>query len=294
MMRRWQLPAVMGLGAAPLAAQAPPGTDIYLVRLAERQGKLVAEEVKNVTNRPGYDNQPHFSPDGKTLFFTSVRDGQSDIYRIDLASGAITPFTSTPESEYSATVMPGGKEVAVIRVERDSTQRLWAFPLAGGPPRLLLSAVKPVGYQAWLDPKTVGVFVLGSPATLQVADLESGSARILLSSIGRSLHRVPGKRALSVTQLVADKTWWIVEVDPVTAATHPLVKLPEGAEYYLWLADGSLLSSAGHVIFRFRPGRDSTWAAELSLNGSGMGTLSRMAVSPNGRWLAVVAEEPKS
>src|SRR6476659_4671772 len=116
MMRRWQLPAVIGLGAAPLAAQAPPGTDIYLVRLAERQGKLVAEEVKNVTNRPGYDNQPHFSPDGKTLFFTSVRDGQSDIYRIDLASGAVTPFTNTPESEYSATVMPGGKEIAVIRV----------------------------------------------------------------------------------------------------------------------------------------------------------------------------------
>jgi hypothetical protein len=156
-----------------------------------------------------------------------------------------------------------------------------------------LAAVKPVGYQAWLDPKTVGLFVLGSPATLQVADLESGTTRILLSSIGRSLHAVPGKRAFSVTQLVAEKTWWIVEVDATTAATHPLAKLPDGAEYYLWLPDGSLLSSAGHTIFGFRPGRDSTWTEALSLNAPGMGTLSRMAVSPNGQWLAVVADEPK-
>jgi hypothetical protein len=292
-MRRWLLPAVFGLGAASLAAQAPPGTDIYLVRLGHRQGKLAAGSIKNLTNRPGYDNQPQFSPDGKTLFYTSVRDGQSDIYQLDLASGRSTAFTTTPESEYSATLMPGGKEVAVIRVERDSTQRLWAFPLAGGTPRLLLPAVKPVGYQAWLDPKTVGVFVLGSPATLQVADLETGTAKILLSGIGRSLHPVPGKRALSVTELVAEKTWWIVEVDPATAATRPLAKLPDGAEYYVWLRDGSLLSAAGHTIHRIHPGRDSTWSAEMSLTAPGMGSLSRMAVSPNGEWLAVVAEEPK-
>src|SRR5262249_42680455 len=122
MMRRWDLPAVIGLGAAPLTAPAPPGARIYLGGLRGRPGEVVAEAVKNVTNRPGYDNQPHFSPDGKTLFYTSVRDGQSDIYRVDLASGAITAFTNTPESEYSPTVMPGGKEIAVIRVERDSTQ----------------------------------------------------------------------------------------------------------------------------------------------------------------------------
>ena len=135
------------------------------------------------------------------------------ILRLDLGSGTSAELIATPESEYSATIMPGGSAVAVIRVELDSTQRLWAFPLAGGAPRVLLERIKPVGYQAWLDSTTVGVFVLGSPATLQVADLRTGTAKILLSDVGRAVQRVPGRRAISVTHRVSEKDWWIVEVD---------------------------------------------------------------------------------
>jgi dipeptidyl aminopeptidase/acylaminoacyl peptidase len=291
MMRRW-LVAALTLTAGRAVGQAPPGTDVYLVPIKLGASKLQAGTPENVTNRPGYDNQPQFSPDGKTLFYTSVRDGQSDIYRLDLQTRRSTALTGAPESEYSATVLPGGKEFSVIRVERDSTQRLWAFPIAGGAPRLLLEKIKPVGYQAWVDPTTVGVFVLGSPSTLQVADLGTGTARILLSNIGRALHRVPGKRAFSVTQLVAENTWWIVSVDAETGAATPLIKLPEGAEYYVWLPDGSLLSAADHTLYRAHPGRDRAWSVAATLSAPGMGKLTRLAVSPRADQLAVVAEEP--
>ena len=279
--------------AVPLAAQAPPpGTDIFLVSVAPRGGSLSLGPPRNLTARPGYDNQPHFSPDGRRLYYTSIRsDGQADIYWIDLKSDLITRFTDTPESEYSPTVMPGGREIAVIRVERDSTQRLWAFPIGGGPPRLLLERLKPVGYQAWIDPGTVGLFVLGSPATLRVADLASGEARILLSGIGRSLQLIPGLKALSVTQMVAENVWWLVEVDPGTAAARPIVRMAQGADYAIWLGDGSLLSAQGNALLRFRPGADTAWIKVAELTGPGLGRLSRLAVSPKGDWLAVVAEE---
>ena len=194
--------AVSSAGTAALGSQAPPpGTDIFLASLASHGGRLELGAARNLTARPGYDNQPCFSPNGRVLYYTSIRDdGQADTYRLDLRSVRATRFTETPESEYSPAVMPGGRELAVVRVERDSTQRLWAFPLrdggrgenSGNQPRLLLERVKPVGYQAWADDHTVLLYVLGSPATLQLADTRTGQARVLASDIGRSLHQVPG------------------------------------------------------------------------------------------------------
>src|SRR5262249_33319458 len=114
----------------PLHAQG--STDIYLAPLSIQNGRPVIGAPVNLTNRPGYDNQPSFKPDSRSILYTSTReDGPSDIYRVDIASKAITRVTATPESEYSATVMPGGKRFSVIRVEHDSTQRLWSFALDG-------------------------------------------------------------------------------------------------------------------------------------------------------------------
>ena len=122
------------------------------------------------------------------MFYTSTRDdGQSDIYRYDIATHETTRLTGEPESEYSATMMPGGRRFSVIRVERDSTQRLWSFALDGSDPRLVLRTIKPVGYQAWLDADHVAVYVLGQPATLQLVDVRTEHADTVARDIDRSL-----------------------------------------------------------------------------------------------------------
>ncbi len=276
-----------------LAAQAPPGTDVYLVSIKRQGSSFAVGQPKNLTNRPGYDNQPSFAPDGKSLFYTVVGPGgpngttQSDIFRADLATGRTTPVAETPESEYSATVIPGTSDIAVIRVEADSTQRLWAFPIKGGAPRLLFDRIKPVGYQAWLSPTTVGLFVLGSPATLHLANLTTGESKVMLSNIGRALQPSPGSKAISVTHQVAEKEWWIVEIDPATAARKPIAKLPEGADFFVWLPDGSLLTATGKNLLRRAPRGDWAVMATLAVPGA----ISRLALSRRGDWLAFVAED---
>ena len=278
---------------APASAQAPPGTDVYLVAVKLAGSSMTVGAPKNLTNRPGYDNQPSFAPDGKSLFYTATLPGgpngttQSDIFRLTVSTGRATPVTQTPESEYSASVIPGSGEIAVIRVEPDSAQRLWAFPIAGGAPRLLFDRIKPVGYQAWLSPTTVGLFVLGSPATLHLADLATGQSKVLLSSIGRALQPSPGLKKISVSHQVAEREWWIVDVDPVTAARTPIAKLPDGADFFVWLPDGSLLTGAGKNLLRRVPGGEWVTVATLAVPGA----ISRLALSPRGDWLAFVAED---
>src|SRR5690242_2776871 len=81
----------------PTRAQAgPPGTDIFLAPLSVAGTKVTVGATANITARAGYDNQPSFTPDGRTILFTSVRaDGQSDIYRYDLGSKRTSQVTHT-------------------------------------------------------------------------------------------------------------------------------------------------------------------------------------------------------
>src|SRR3954453_14143817 len=92
--------------APPQAAAPPPDTEIYLAPLSRAATVSVGAPV-NITNSPGYDNQPAFTPDGAAILFTSIRGGtQTDIYRYDITSARTTRVTSTPEGEYSPTVTP--------------------------------------------------------------------------------------------------------------------------------------------------------------------------------------------
>lgn len=267
-----------------------PSTDIYLYRVS--RGVIpFRQRLVNVTNRPGYDNQPSFV--GSTMYYTSIREGQADIYRF--ADARHLNVTSTPESEYSAALSPDGTSISVIRVERDSTQRLWRFPLDGSPPTVVLRDIKPVGYFAWLDSATLALFVLGTPNTLQIADTRTGLGRVVTTNIGRSLQRVPGGRRASFVHRVGEK-WVLKTVDPTPRpdgswSIETVVTLPDSADYVVWRSPTELYTAAGSRIFRLRR-PSSRWQPIADLENSGLKRISRLALHPNGGELAIVAEEP--
>src|SRR5262245_9489234 len=85
----------------------PPDTEIFLATLTTTGAQTTIVRPVNITNSPGYDNQPSFTPDGRSVLFTSIRGGtQTDIYRYDITPRTVTRVTETPESEYSPTVTP--------------------------------------------------------------------------------------------------------------------------------------------------------------------------------------------
>src|SRR4029450_8623817 len=101
-------------------AAAPPDTEVFLASLSIKGDTVEIGAPVNISNSPGYDNQPSFTPDGAAVLFTSVRGDRqpepanpaasgSDIYRFDIVAAKVSQVTQTPESEYSPTVTPDGR-----------------------------------------------------------------------------------------------------------------------------------------------------------------------------------------
>lgn len=281
---------LLAMAASDVGAQAP-NTDVFLAPLSRRGDSLAIGPAENVTHRAGYDNQPAFLPDGSALLYTVIgADAQADVWRYDIKAHRSTRVTATPESEYSPTPMPGGKRFSVVRVERDSTQRLWSFAMNGSDPQLLLPSLAPVGYHAWLSATRLLVYVLGTPSTLHAIDRDGTSDEIRARDIGRALQRIPGQGWYSFTRRDSTRALWITAQPFEGGPLAPLVEAPEDNEYHVWTPDGVLLSATAGAIVRWngRTGDDGDWLPVATIPG--VKNISRLAVSLDGRWLAFVAE----
>lgn len=271
----------------------PRDADILLADLSRGpEGLPSIGAPTNLTQRPDYDNQPHFTPDGSGLWYTAndAQSGQSDIWRYDFATERVTRITqSAPESEYSATPLPDGSGISTIRVEADSTQRLWRFSLDGLNPSVILPDLAPVGYHKWVDESTLVMFVLGSPPTLQVGDVRTGRSRVVTEDIGRSIQNIPGTFDVSYVQRNEDGSTTIMRLPGDGGDPEPIAETVAGGDFHAWTPNRVLLMADGPRVFARRYELDATWQqiadfSDLHVN------LSRLAVSPDGSQIALVAE----
>jgi hypothetical protein len=287
--------SISGFGQTPAQSPtpAPPANDILLIDLTAGDGQIKLGEPRKITEWVGYNNQPYFLPEGDSLLYTSIRDKQADIYRYDLKSGKTTQLTETAESEFSPTVTPDAQYFSVVRVEADGTQRLWKFPLAGGPPSLVLEKIKPVGYHTWIDANTLALFVLGQPNTLQLVDVKTEKAEVLAQNIGRTLRRVPGEDRISFVQKISDAEWLIKLVDLKTKEIVTLVKTLPGSEDYAWTMQGMLLMAKDSRMFAWDPKQGGDWREVADFSAIGLKGISRIAVSSRGDRLAIVGRLQK-
>ncbi|MEM8960272.1 MAG: hypothetical protein AAGD38_02230 [Acidobacteriota bacterium] len=292
------------LVATDLVAQG--ATDIHLVPIIRGQDGVVTElgTPRAVTDREGYDNQPAFLPDGKTLVYTSIVEiegtSQADIWRFDIASGERARVTHTDkESEYSPTPIPGDADgLSVIRVEVDNVQRLWRVSLSGDESSVLLPDIAPVGYHAWGPDDRLGLFVLGEPPTLQAAVRGPGEGKVLASDIGRALARIPDSDEISFVRKATPAAdgrevagWRILRANLETGDLTDIVATRPEREDYAWDSQGALWMADGTTLYQYRPAKDVDWGPVDDLADHGVkGTISRLAISPDGLLMAVVAE----
>lgn len=283
--------------ATTSSAQTPATAteDIFVVDVTVAKGSLEFGTPANINNRAGYDNQPSFLPDGRSLLYTSQREGeQTDIYRYDFKTAQSTRLTTTPEGEYSPTVMPGGKFFSVIRVEADKTQRLWKFPLAGGAPELVLPNLKPVGYHLWLDERTLALFILGAdgrPNTLQLAPTDNSFLDTIHVNIGRALHLIPRRTAFSFVHKISPDQWLIKAFDLKTKRSTTLTRTLPASEDLAWTPDGTILMAQDAKLYQFNLAAPTPdWRLIADFSSAGIKKITRIALSPKADRLAFVAQ----
>jgi hypothetical protein len=285
----WVVALAQTASPSPTPAAAPPASDIFIIEVTSHKGQLKFGAPKKISDVVGYNNQPFFLPDGQGILYTSIRAKQADIYRYELRGGATTQITKTPESEYSPTLMPDGKSISVVRVEADNTQRLWKFPLAGGEPSLILEKIRPVGYHLWIDDHMLALFILGKPNTLQLVDTRTERAETLAENPGRILRRIPHQNKFSFVHKISDKEWAIKAFDLRARTSASLIDTLPGVEDYAWLPSGLLLMAKDSKLFSVIPLTGKAWSEAADFSAAGLKGITRIAVSPKGDKIAVVA-----
>lgn len=287
-------PAVNEPSPGAAIAQQVPDSEIFVGRLGWQEGKPQVSEIRNITGRAGYDNQPQFNRTGNQLYFTSIReDEQADIYRYLLSEQQIVPFTTTPESEYSPTVLPFGDGISVVRVEKDGTQRLWAFPAANAEPQLVLESVRAIGYHAWLSREKLALFIVADPVRLEVATIDTEETRTVTTNVGRSLARIPGDDALAFVDKQDPDTWRVVRYDLGDGSLAELIDTPKGSEDFAWAANGGLFMGDEARLLYWDGHVGGDWQAVLDLSNTFGGRITRIAVSPGMEHIAFVLDIPE-
>lgn len=266
-----------------LAAQ--PDTDIFVMDLRRSSDGLLIEKTQNISKNEGYDNQPAFWIDGESVIYSRTIKGQTDIARYYFDSGNTLIISETKQgSEYSPTPMPDGR-ISSIRLDTTGLQLLYAYKFNGE--NEVLVPERKIGYHAWINSNEIVAFVLGDPATLQIINTKTGDARIVEKNIGRSLHKIPGSPEFSY--LDKNSTLWVIKsMNPSTGVSRELTQALEGAEDYCWTPKEEILMAKGAELFVWTQGNE--WEKFGDLSKLGITSITRLAVSPDGKKIAIAAQ----
>ncbi|HEY8144795.1 MAG TPA: hypothetical protein VIG06_19085, partial [Kofleriaceae bacterium] len=201
--RRW-LPIALVLAIAAV------GVAIALVLIERSRDRPAAApaiaitSVRRLTFDPGCEELPSFWPDGSAVVFDGVIDGDTELLRLDLATGARQRLTQNPGWDIGGTVSPDGRLVSFVRFT-DRGRELMVLPWSGGKAGPARSVGLTRGYPTWtedggilvgddqgqmlrVDPDrgTQAAEVLASRAGFAVVELDQMAAGELLFAVRRA------------------------------------------------------------------------------------------------------------
>lgn len=273
---------------------AQTGSEIIFFDLKAKKKSIMLSNPQNITNHPGYDNQPSFHTDQPIIYYASFNDeGRSDIKAYNFETQTTTQVTNTPEREYSPTLTPDKTGISCIIQRDNGAQDLGKYSLDGKDPYVIIDSLV-VGYHVWTDNSHLALFVLGkngSPNTLHYLRLPTQEDTIIADNIGRSLHRIPNERAISFVHKVGEGNWQIKKLNLETMQVSFIINTLPNQEDIAWLPDGRLVSSDGKKLFVINPRKEKNWTTITVSDSSLLKGITRLAVNTKGDKLAVVVSE---
>ena len=151
------------------------------------------------------------SPDGKTVVIAVTRPNydrnrnESELWAVDVASGAQRQLTFDRRSVSAARFTPDGQGVAFLAPDADNRTQVWMLPLAGGEARKLTNHPTAVEHYVWRpDGRAIAY------AAADEAPRRTGEDRFLTT------FRV-GAQDLFLREAVQPRHIWVITLDGATA-----------------------------------------------------------------------------
>lgn len=235
-----------------------------------------------------YNNQPYFISDHEILL-SAERKGQTDILLYNLQTKIRTWLSDTPGSEYSPKQINKDGKVLAVRLEKNGKQRLYAYDKTGKSEEIIKDI--PVAYYGFRNSKSILATVLsGDVMDLVQIDIENKRLVKLFDDAGRGIERLPKGNSMSYLLRNDADNWDLYVLDQGSEDAYFVTELPGRIQDYVWLTDTQILIGMGNKLYLYDTFGESEWVHIGSLGNFGIKDISRLAVSPNGKKLAVVSQ----
>lgn len=275
-----------------LLAMAVPGgaqvltTEVWLAPLDMSAGRFVVGTPTNISNHPGYDNQPSFFADGASLLFSTEAEGLAETglgihaVRHHIASGKNVPLKKV--RGFSPTPTPDGKQVRTLR---EGT--VWQYDLGGNGARVLLPQVKTAGYFTRMDERRWVLFM--NEEQRHIAIWDGNKLTRLVPNAVTAPYRIPGEMA--VTFVVQEgETAKLLRLDLADESHRVLATIPfKTGGHHVWTSRGTLLMASANEIREWNPARPDEWPVVHRFREPDLQGITRVALSPAEDRIAVVS-----
>jgi len=281
------------LTAGTLFAQ--PATEVYVMEIAPIEKDFKISEISianfsNMSDNDAYDSQPSFY-DNNTIVYAGTRTDNTEIIISSVhAKKKISYFEPTEGGEYSPQLIPGSNSIAAVRLDKDGKQRLYDYTPGKDIVTEVIEGLQ-VAYYAYHDAETILASVLsGGNLDLVIANVKTQKVDTLLGKSGRSIHRIPGKKEMSYTLTNEEGNFDIYQLDMETRESFFVTQLPIGIQDHIWMDDSKLLCGSGSKLYLYDLFGKGAWEEVADLSAYNIKDITRLALSPDGKRLALVAE----
>ena len=117
------------------ATWSPDGTElIYSMQGSLWRQRIESGVAQQLTASAGYDYQPDWSPDGKTVVFAHYARDAIELELLDLVSGAVSALTANGAVNVEPRWSPDGTRIAFVSSAYHGRWHIFTLTPAGGEP----------------------------------------------------------------------------------------------------------------------------------------------------------------
>lgn len=276
-------------------AASQPNTEVYLMSIEEKGDSLEVTNFKNISNRPGYDNQPAFVSNDKLVYAGTENDNTEIILYYLESDGQHRLNAPTAGGEYSPKPFPTQNRVAAVRLDTTGLQRLYSYDYANpgfGRWKMLFEELEVAYYAFHDDHRIIASVLAGDRLDLFIGDIKKDEAYFYIDNVGRSIHKVPGSNSISYTLINEDGNHdvYLLNIDE-DGESFFVCTLPVGIQDHIWLSSSQLLLGSGNKLYMMDLFKSNEWVEVADLSKYDISEITRMSVSPDNKHLAIVAEK---